>query len=61
MDVWAYYVGRFLEAVALGLLAYALVYGLATGDLRSEFRLFAAGVLTFLVGRVLERWGARRS
>ncbi len=61
MAVWLYYVGRFLEAVALGLLLYALLYGLTTGDLRSEFRLFGVGVLLFLVGRGLERWGSRGS
>ncbi|GBC85376.1 hypothetical protein HRbin11_01825 [bacterium HR11] len=59
MAVWLYYAGRFLEAVALGLLLYALLYGLTTGDLRSELRLFGVGVLLFLVGRGLERWGSR--
>jgi len=56
----AYYVGRFLEAVALGLLLYALLYGLTTGDLRRELTLFFIGIFVFLVGRGLERWGRQR-
>ncbi|MCS7313625.1 MAG: hypothetical protein NZ742_12050 [Acidobacteria bacterium] len=61
MAVWLYYVGRFLEAVALGMLLYALLYGLTTGDLRQELRLFFIGLLLFWVGRGLERWGSRLS
>jgi|GEM_PF-1596337 hypothetical protein len=61
MAVWLYYVGRLLEATAIGLLLYALLYGLTTGDLRWEIRLFGVGILLFVAGRGLERWGARGS
>ncbi len=56
VNIIGYYLGKILEAIALGLLLYALIYGLTTQDLGQEIRLFVIGIILFLSGRILERW-----
>lgn len=56
-----YYIGKFLEALGIVVLLVALFYGLTTGDVRYEFRLFFAGIMVFLVGRGLEWWAGAKN
>jgi hypothetical protein len=51
-------VGKFLQALGLALLPYALYYGLTRegpGVLGRELMLMCAGVAAFLLGRKLEQ------
>ncbi len=59
MAVFVYYLGKFFEAIAIVLLLVALIYGLSTGDIRTEVRYFFIGLVLFLIGRGLERWSGR--
>jgi membrane protein implicated in regulation of membrane protease activity len=55
------YVAKGLQALGIACLMIGVVQGIASGDMWIELYLFIAGIIVFVVGRMLEKRVVARS